>query len=35
MLNQAEMSNGLAAVKIVKPCKYYVLPYNPTAEEHS
>jgi 6-pyruvoyltetrahydropterin/6-carboxytetrahydropterin synthase len=24
--------NGLAAVRIVEPCKYYVLPYNPTAE---
>lgn len=24
--------NGLAAVKLVQPCKYYVLPYNPTAE---
>ena len=24
--------NGLAAVKMVEPCKYYVLPYNPTAE---
>jgi 6-pyruvoyltetrahydropterin/6-carboxytetrahydropterin synthase len=24
--------NGLAAVKIVVPCRYYVLPYNPTSE---
>jgi 6-pyruvoyltetrahydropterin/6-carboxytetrahydropterin synthase len=24
--------NGLAAVKMVRPCKYYTLPYNPTAE---
>ena len=31
VLNQAD-ENGLAAVKIVEPCKYYVLPYNPTAE---
>lgn len=25
-------ANGLAAVKSVQPSKYYVLPYNPTAE---
>jgi 6-pyruvoyltetrahydropterin/6-carboxytetrahydropterin synthase len=31
VLNQAD-ENGLAAVKIVEPCKYFVLPYNPTAE---
>jgi 6-pyruvoyltetrahydropterin/6-carboxytetrahydropterin synthase len=24
--------NGLAAIKMVEPCKYYVLPNNPTAE---
>jgi 6-pyruvoyltetrahydropterin/6-carboxytetrahydropterin synthase len=24
--------NGLAAVKMVEPCRYYVLPYNPTSE---
>ena len=24
--------NGLEAVKIVVPCRYYVLPYNPTSE---
>jgi 6-pyruvoyltetrahydropterin/6-carboxytetrahydropterin synthase len=27
-----EDENGLAAVKIVVPCRYYVLPYNPTSE---
>jgi 6-pyruvoyltetrahydropterin/6-carboxytetrahydropterin synthase len=31
VLNEAD-DNGMAAVKIVEPCKYYVLPYNPTAE---
>jgi 6-pyruvoyltetrahydropterin/6-carboxytetrahydropterin synthase len=31
VLNQAD-ENGLAAVKIVEPKKYYVLPYNPTSE---
>jgi 6-pyruvoyltetrahydropterin/6-carboxytetrahydropterin synthase len=31
VLNKAD-ENGLAAVKIVRPCKYFVLPYNPTAE---
>jgi 6-pyruvoyltetrahydropterin/6-carboxytetrahydropterin synthase len=31
VLNQAD-ENGLAAVKIVEPRKYFVLPYNPTAE---
>ncbi len=25
-------ANGLEAVKLVRPCKYYTLPYNPTAE---
>jgi 6-pyruvoyltetrahydropterin/6-carboxytetrahydropterin synthase len=25
-------TNGLEAVKIVRPCKYFTLPYNPTAE---
>jgi len=24
--------NGLAAVKIVEPCRYFELPYNPTSE---
>jgi len=24
--------NGISAIKQVVPCKYYVLPYNPTAE---
>lgn len=24
--------NGIQAAKMVEPCKYYVLPYNPTAE---
>lgn len=24
--------NGINAIKQVEPCKYYVLPYNPTAE---
>ena len=24
--------NGLQAIKMVEPCKYYELPYNPTAE---
>src|SRR3954463_15365535 len=31
VLNQAD-ENGLAAVKIVEPRKFYVLPYNPTSE---
>jgi 6-pyruvoyltetrahydropterin/6-carboxytetrahydropterin synthase len=31
VLNQSD-ENGLSAVKIVEPCRYYVLPYNPTAE---
>jgi len=31
VLNRAD-ENGLAAIKQVVPCKYYVLPYNPTAE---
>ena len=25
-------ANGIAAAKMVEPCKYFVLPYNPTAE---
>lgn len=24
--------NGITAARIVEPCKYYLLPYNPTAE---
>lgn len=24
--------NGISAAKIVRPCKYFTLPYNPTAE---
>jgi 6-pyruvoyltetrahydropterin/6-carboxytetrahydropterin synthase len=28
----AEDENGIAAAKLVHPCKYYALPYNPTAE---
>ena len=31
VLNKSD-ENGLAAVKIVEPCRYYVLPYNPTSE---
>lgn len=31
VLSEAD-DNGLAAVKMVEPCKYYVLPNNPTAE---
>ncbi len=31
VLNQDDQ-NGLAAVKMVEPCKCYVLPYNPTSE---
>jgi 6-pyruvoyltetrahydropterin/6-carboxytetrahydropterin synthase len=31
VLNQAD-ENGLAAAKMVRPSKYFVLPYNPTAE---
>jgi 6-pyruvoyltetrahydropterin/6-carboxytetrahydropterin synthase len=27
-----EDKNGIAAARMVEPCKYYVLPYNPTAE---
>jgi 6-pyruvoyltetrahydropterin/6-carboxytetrahydropterin synthase len=27
-----EDENGIEAIRLVKPCKYYVLPYNPTAE---
>ena len=27
-----EDTNGLNAIKMVEPCKYYTLPYNPTAE---
>jgi 6-pyruvoyltetrahydropterin/6-carboxytetrahydropterin synthase len=28
----AEDHNGIEALKLVKPSKYYLLPYNPTAE---
>ena len=31
ILNEAD-KNGIAAIKIVEPCKYFLLPYNPTAE---
>jgi 6-pyruvoyltetrahydropterin/6-carboxytetrahydropterin synthase len=31
VLNEAD-ENGIAAAKMVQPCKYYLLPYNPTAE---
>lgn len=31
ILNQGD-ENGLRAIKLVEPCKYYELPYNPTAE---
>jgi 6-pyruvoyltetrahydropterin/6-carboxytetrahydropterin synthase len=31
VLNQSD-ENGLAAVKMVEPQRYYVLPYNPTSE---
>ena len=31
ILNQDDQ-NGLEAIKLVVPSKYYVLPYNPTAE---
>ena len=31
ILNQDD-ENGLRAIKLVEPCKYYELPYNPTAE---
>ncbi len=31
VLNKAD-KNGLAAAKIVEPCRYFVLPYNPTSE---
>src|SRR3954467_12604630 len=31
VLNESD-ENGLAAVKIVEPCRYFVLPYNPTSE---
>lgn len=31
ILNEAD-DNGLQAIKMVEPCKYYELPYNPTAE---
>jgi len=27
-----EDQNGIQAIKMVEPCKYYLLPYNPTAE---
>ena len=31
ILNKAD-ENGLQAIKLTEPCKYYELPYNPTAE---
>jgi len=31
VLNESD-ENGLAAVRMVEPCRYYVLPYNPTSE---
>ncbi len=31
LLSSAD-ENGISAIQQVKPCKYYVLPYNPTAE---
>jgi len=31
LLNE-EDDNGINAIKMVEPCKYYELPYNPTAE---
>ena len=31
ILNEAD-ENGIQAIKMVEPCKYYELPYNPTAE---
>lgn len=31
ILNEAD-ENGLRAIQMVEPCKYYKLPYNPTAE---
>jgi 6-pyruvoyltetrahydropterin/6-carboxytetrahydropterin synthase len=31
VLNKSD-ENGLAAVKMVEPCRYYELPYNPTSE---
>ena len=31
VLNKAD-ENGLAAAKIVEPCRYFVLPCNPTSE---
>ncbi|GIW94402.1 MAG: 6-pyruvoyl tetrahydrobiopterin synthase [Pirellulaceae bacterium] len=31
-LLSAEDENGLAAIRMVSPTKYFVLPYNPTAE---
>ena len=31
ILNEAD-ENGLNAIRMVEPCKYYELPYNPTAE---
>ena len=31
VLNEQD-ENGIAAAKLVQPCKYFVLPYNPTAE---
>lgn len=31
LLNEAD-ENGIAAAQLVQPSKYYLLPYNPTAE---
>ena len=31
ILNEDD-ENGLNAIRMVEPCKYYELPYNPTAE---
>ncbi|WP_237227939.1 6-pyruvoyl trahydropterin synthase family protein [Rubinisphaera sp. JC750] len=31
LLNEAD-ENAIAAIKMVEPTKYYILPYNPTAE---
>lgn len=31
-LLNADDENGIAAIKSVQPSKYYILPYNPTAE---
>lgn len=31
ILNDCD-ANGIAAAKMVEPCKYFLMPYNPTAE---